>query len=400
MSVVRRLDAGTLLRAPQVMPNGWLRVDGYLTRVGVFTYGLPDGTRRREYRPPGEVFAVESLSSFDLVPVTDEHPGEFLTAANTTQYQKGAVSGPRVDGDRVCGTFLITDADLVSKMQSGKQEVSCGYTCDLEMASGVTADGESYDAIQRNIRGNHVAIVEAGRAGPQIRVRMDAAAELEVGAPAPSNGIDRPTLQPAPGAKKAQPTMSKIRIDGVDYDPSTEAFAQAMQKRDEKTAADIASMKAELAKATEKADKAEARADAAGEELAKAQEQIKELPTKLRADMAARAELDAKARAVLGKDAKLDSLTPAEVRRLVLSKLAPDVKLDGKSEAYVEARFDAAIETAEKTDGEWEREAAKLDTTKPGSESVKLDADAAKKKFVEASQAAWRQPLSSSRLKD
>lgn len=383
MSVVRRLDSGSL-RKPQLQANGWLRVDGFLSRTGVFTYGMPDGTKRREWRPPDEVFKADSLATFDLVPVTDNHPPEFLNAANTTQYSKGAVSAPRADGDKVAAVMLVTDAELVAKLQGGIQQVSCGYVCDLEDASGVTPQGEKYDAIQRNIRGNHVAIVPVGRAGPEVRVRMDAA------------GLDEEAVNPAPPAPRKATPMNKIRIDGVDFDPSTEAFAQALQKRDERLAAEAAALKAQITAATEKADKAEARADAAGEALAKAQAEIKDLPTKLRADMAARAELDSKARAVLGKDAKLDALTPADVRRLVLSKLAPDMKLDGKSEAYVEARFDAAVEAAEKADGEWERDADKLDSDKRN-ETPKLDSDKAKADFIKASQSAWKKPLASSK---
>lgn len=384
MSVVRRLDSGSL-RKPQLQANGWLRVDGFVSRTGVFTYGMPDGTKRREWRPPEEVFKADALASFDLVPVTDNHPPEFLTAENTSKYSKGAVSAPRVDGDKVAAVMLVTDAELVAKLQAGVDQVSCGYLCDLEDASGVTPQGEKYDAIQRNIRGNHVAIVPLGRAGPEVRVRMDAAGLDDEAAP-----------PPAPSATKGN--QMKIRIDGVDFDPSTEAFAQALQKRDEKVAAETAALKAQVTAATEKADKAEARADAAAEALEKAQAEIKELPAKLRADMAARAELDAKARSVLGKEAKLDSLTPVDVRRLVLAKLSPDVKLDGKSEAYVEARFDAALETHEKENGQWEREAEKLDSDKHGStENQKIDSDTARANFLKASQAAWKKPLSSAK---
>lgn len=385
MSVVRRLDSGSL-RKPQLQANGWLRVDGFVSRTGVFTYGMPDGTKRREWRPPEEVFKADSLATFDMVPVTDNHPPEFLTAENTSKYSKGAVSAPRADGDKVAAVMLVTDAELVAKLQAGIDQVSCGYVCDLEDASGVTPQGERYDAIQRNIRGNHVAIVPLGRAGPEVRVRMDAAGLDDDAAP-----------PPAPSATKGN-QMSKIRIDGVDFDPSTEAFAQALQKRDERMASEAAALKAQVTAATEKADKAEARADAAAEALEKAQAEIKELPAKLRADMAARAELDAKARAVLGKDAKLDSLTPIDVRRLVLSKLAPEVKLDGKSEAYVEARFDAAIEASEKADGQWEREADKLESDKRSvTDTKKVDADEARAEFLKASQQAWKKPLSSSK---
>ena len=50
-----------------------------------------------------------------------------------------------------------------------QQEISCGYHYDPDMTPG-TFNGEPYDGVMRNIRGNHVAIVEEGRAGPDVVV--------------------------------------------------------------------------------------------------------------------------------------------------------------------------------------------------------------------------------------
>lgn len=56
--------------------NGFIRDTPVLTRTGVFVYMLPDGTKRREYRPPDEVFKADSLNAFAGIPITDEHHGE------------------------------------------------------------------------------------------------------------------------------------------------------------------------------------------------------------------------------------------------------------------------------------------------------------------------------------
>lgn len=180
--MAQRLDRGIALQKPTKLSNGWLRIDGRITRTGVFTYRLPDGKLRRELRLPEEVFKADTMQSFALVPVTDEHPPAFLDATNTKEYARGSVAGTlRQDGQFVAGEMLVTDADLIAKLEGGKaREISCGYTCDLEESPG-ELNGERYDAIQRNIRGNHVAIVERGRAGPEARVRMDAAVCTEDG---------------------------------------------------------------------------------------------------------------------------------------------------------------------------------------------------------------------------
>lgn len=174
--MVYRIDRGNLSK-PIKMSNGWLRIDGRITRTGVFTYREPNGKMRRELRLPEEVFKTDAMQSFALVPVTDEHPPGFLDATNTRDYARGSVAGTlRKDGEFIAGEILVTDASLVAKLERGDaRELSCGYNCDLDEQPGVTSDGLRYDAIQRNIRGNHVAVVPKGRAGPEARVRMDGA---------------------------------------------------------------------------------------------------------------------------------------------------------------------------------------------------------------------------------
>jgi hypothetical protein len=392
-----RFDRGELAK-PVKQRNGWLRLDGYLTRTGVFEYLQPDGTKRRELRPADEVFKADSLTTFSMVPVTDEHPPVMLDASNTTQYSRGAVSeSVRADGDKVRASLLVTDAGLIEKIErKDAQQVSCGYTCDLEEVAG-EHQGHRYDAIQRNIRGNHVAIVARGRAGEEVRVRMDGAATaVDRPCQAENPGANDPdTTTVAPGARGTT-TMKTIRIDGVDYDPSTEAFAQALAKYEAKLAQSAAAAQEKLDAAEKRADATQAKMDGLADELKKAQEAAKELPAKVRADMAARAELDAKARKVLGAEAKLDALDAKGVRLAVLAKLLPEVKFDGKSEAYLEARFDAALESAEGEDeSAWAKDASKLDAEDKQVEH--LDSDAAREKFLEASRNAWKKPLSTTK---
>ena len=168
-----RYDIGSL-KAPVRCADGRLRVDGYLTRTGVFEYRNPDGSVRREYRPPEEVFNADSLATFELVPLTDNHPPEMVTAQNAKQYAVGATGeSVRQDGDRVAASIVVFDAGVIAKLERGKVQLSCGYEADVEDSPG-EIDGQRYDAIQRNIRGNHVAIVDVGRAGPDVRIRMDA----------------------------------------------------------------------------------------------------------------------------------------------------------------------------------------------------------------------------------
>lgn len=162
------------------MPQGFLRVPAYLTRAGVLLYANADGTPRREWRPLAEVMRGDSLATLISAPVTQLHPPEMITADNREKYDRGNVGDHIVrDGGKVSATLYIKDGRLIAAVERGDlREVSAGYVCKLDATSGVVPDGEPdagqhYDAIQRNIVYNHVAAVPMGRAGDEIRMRLD-----------------------------------------------------------------------------------------------------------------------------------------------------------------------------------------------------------------------------------
>jgi len=393
---VQRIDRGELQK-PSKLANGWLRVDGKLTRTGVFAYRLGDGKVRRELRLPEEVFHADALESFGLVPVTDEHPPAFLDAANTKEFARGAVAaGPRQSGRFVVGELLVTDAALIEKLESGTaRELSCGYNCDLEEEAGVSEDGEHYDAIQRNIRGNHVAVVQKGRAGPEARVRMDGAG-VEI-----DTSHDRvisisPQNHPGPewAVQKGHVHM-KIRIDGVDYEVSNEQTVQAFARLEKQRADALAAAESAAKTASEVAEKLQAKLDEAGEALKKKDAELAELPKKIAEKIAARSGLETKARQVLGAKAKLDG-DDAKLRIAVIQKINPAFDGAGKSEAYIEARFDAALETF--ADGECSAQVLSdartaVDPAENTDATEEVDADAAYQKMRKDNADAWKRTL-------
>jgi hypothetical protein len=164
-----------VLRPVERLPDGRVRVDAHLTRCGIFEYRNPDGSTRREYRPEEEVFNTRSMRSFALVPFTDDHPPDLLSADDAASFTRGSTGNTVVrDDDHIRTEIGVFDRATIQKMDAGKLHVSCGYTCDLEETPGFHPVWGHYDAIQRNIVGNHVALVDMGRAG-SAAVRMDAA---------------------------------------------------------------------------------------------------------------------------------------------------------------------------------------------------------------------------------
>jgi hypothetical protein len=137
----------------------------------VFAYRQPDGTTRHEYRPPAEVGHADSLATLELAHTCDDHPPKRGEAKGKAV---GAVGGPRFDGRLVIAKVMVRDDAVNAKVANGKCQLSCGYDCVLVETPGHTPEGERYDAIQTQIRYEHVAIVAAGRAGPEVRLRLDA----------------------------------------------------------------------------------------------------------------------------------------------------------------------------------------------------------------------------------
>lgn len=204
--------------------GGGIRVDARLTRPGVFEYLLPDGNIRREYRPPEEVHRKDSMASADCLPVGDDHPEELLELETEHEYRLGLTGeGTRKDSEGwLVNSIVVRDPALIEKMKRGKVFVSCGYDCDLEEKSGTTPQGERYDAIQRNIVYNHVAIVDVPRAGARARVRMDAAfMQTE------TKETDMPNLAKKLAKALADTAAANARADAA------EARADAKKKKDE-----------------------------------------------------------------------------------------------------------------------------------------------------------------------
>lgn len=196
-------------------PSGGLKITGNLTRCGIFEYKSPDGSIRKEYRPAEEVFKSDHLRSFSGAPVTIGHPGK-VTPDNWKQVAIGHVGEDvRQDGNYAVGSLYIQDAKAIAEVGHSIQEISCGYDIDLDPTPG-EFEGQRYDAIQRNIRGNHVALGPAGwgRAGRDVALRLDSAGN-EVSDYTNIDMANESTPKPADaGATEIETKEVTIRVDG------------------------------------------------------------------------------------------------------------------------------------------------------------------------------------------
>jgi hypothetical protein len=156
-------------------PEGFLLCrDVPIARTGDMVYGA--GEVPVEPRPdalivisrtPEEVFRPETMASFEGKPVTLGHPDDFVGPESWNSLSVGTVTNVRrgegIESDYLFADLLITSKSAIDEVQSGLREVSCGYEADYEQL-------EPGRGVQRNIVGNHVALVERGRCGPRCAI--------------------------------------------------------------------------------------------------------------------------------------------------------------------------------------------------------------------------------------
>lgn len=170
---VKRFDLGELREATRT-PQGFLMVPGFATRTGVFPYIDGTGRTRYELRHPDDVLDPVSLNTLKYAPVTIEHPPVMVDPGNVGEYGVGhTTERVEVNRDLVDTDLIVERQDGIDAIEKdGIRELSSGYFADIVEEEGVY-NGTPYNYRQKNIRYNHLAMVRRGRAGPEVRIRLD-----------------------------------------------------------------------------------------------------------------------------------------------------------------------------------------------------------------------------------
>ena len=304
----------------RITKDGYLVAYAKVARTGVQEYlGSELGSDKeivRVMRPESEVFAKDSLSSYSGKPMTNDHPSEPVTAETWKRDAIGAIGEEVIrDGDYIRVPLIMMDAAAIEDYKAGKRELSMGYEADIEFV-----DHADYDAIQKNIRINHIALVDKGRAG---------GAKIGDAGGQKTNGQSQKT--------EVNPMTKKVKFGDVTIEVSEQA-AEAIEALTE-----------QLKTAKEEA---QASADAKDKELAERDGEIEKLKgnsmtaDKLDAAIAERVAIIADAKKIADLDYSKKS--PADIRRAAVAAVIGDDKLKDKSDAYVEARFDVLLDAASK----------------------------------------------------
>lgn len=304
--------------------EGFLKVPGRVARTGIQEYlarelGLDGDPNRivRVYRPEDEVFNDSSLGTYDGATVTNDHPKDLVTAKNYKAVAVGEVRGVgRRDGDFVVCDLIIKDQKTIDDINAGKCELSAGYTAEYVHTPGLIVDGQECEYTQRNIIINHQAVVTKARAGSIARVFDDN-----------PGGNTMPVLITTDSGRSvdvADPANAQVVADSFD--------------RLLKRATD----------AETKADKAQATADKATEDLAEARKASSDEAINARVVLIGNTQT--LARKVAGDGFTCDSLDVIEIKRAALAVALPKRDWSDKSAGYVEAAFDAESDKDEDED--------------------------------------------------
>jgi hypothetical protein len=395
MKQVQRFDIREILRASKT-PNGFLKSPVRATRVGIFVYRDEQGKESRELRLPEEVFKKASMDTLAMIPITIEHPFQLLDPSNAKTHMVG-YTGETVykdDDTYLSTTALITDQRAIERIESGKDQVSLGYKATLDMTPGywngsaivnTGSEGEKFNAIQRDIVYNHLAVVDKGRAGAEVKLRLDSEMNL----------IE---LQD----KKEEKSM-KVKIGDKEFEveqdvagaingliKQRDAFEKKTKDRKDSDEKELAEKMDTLEKENEEL---KGRNDSFESELEKAND-----PQVFNTRLKDRVALLDSAKKVLDQKEheKLDAMSDLEIKKAVIVADDAEVKFDGKSEDYIAGRFEHVTKVkADKEDDDKgnkgfgdELHKDRTDSANPGTDFDKKQA--ARKDEISK---AWQKPL-------
>lgn len=309
--------------------NGFLVDTPVVARLGVQVYYTEDGRTVREFRPAEEVFKDESLASYQGKPMTLNHV--FVNSENAKEVVVGSVTGKAEPlGSSVVAPIVVYDNTAIQEAMAGNaKELSVGYSAILDETPGwgdpitgeyvLKSDGDQFDApegwqefdaIQRDIKVNHLAMVYRGRAGI-AKLNMDGEQENPYTTDVDINKEDK------------QEMTVKIKLDGAqefEVDPEIASHIEALNAKADTAIAERDAMKA--------------RVDAMPAEIEAAVAKAKADADALAALVAVAAEAGVKAD---GLDAK--GIKVAYVKEI------SGLDVSEKSDAYIDAAFDIAKES-------------------------------------------------------
>lgn len=178
---VRAMDRES---ARKIDLNGFVTIEGNpISKEGVYDYlgsQIPGYTGNpndivKVYRPMEELMRPETIDTFKLLPFIDEHNWLGQNGIDPGTIPFTGITGENVyaDAPYLRAPIKVFSEKMKADIIDGKVELSPGYLYDVYAEPGVW-NGQPYQYVQRNLRGNHLALVYKGRTGSDVAV-MDSA---------------------------------------------------------------------------------------------------------------------------------------------------------------------------------------------------------------------------------
>jgi hypothetical protein len=313
-----------------------------------------------------------------MIPITDLHPVDGIVNVENAKQLAVGFTGENLHHD---GIFISLPLSITTKQGieavkvKNRKQLSLGYSLDLEQQPG-TFNGDDYDCRQKNIKYNHLALVERGRAGENVRINVDSLIEVDE--------VNNPNIHKNKGA-----VMPKIRLDGIEYEASQEVI-NALDKAN----TEIGTLRASIVDKDNNITKMRADADTMKANLDSAEKKVKDIPTVISAAVKERIALERIALDALPEEKTkgISNLSDVDIRKLVILEKFPEAKLDGENEVYLRARFDAACEMKnEKNEGDktgTNNQKAKI--INKDEKSVVINLDETRAKVIKEMQEAYK----------
>lgn len=263
-----------------------------------------------------DLFCKDSIESYRSAPITVGHPEDDVNTENSKDLVKGMLEGlPLRDGELLAATLVLNDADAISITKQSDSQLSSGHTARLVLCDAAVT---GYDAKKTHIRCNHVAIVPRGRAGADVRI-ADADAVAEEVFVEPVFDAEGNEVKPVEVPAAVVPDVVVEPVAAEVVEPVAVALG------------DAAALAIEVAQLTVKLE--DAQAEIKTLKLIDIDTLVQE-----RLELVSNVLKLADGIVVVGKSAM-------ELKREVVAKCR-DSDMTGKSDAYIEARYEVLLEDA------------------------------------------------------
>ena len=274
-----------------------------------------------------EVIPLEELEkakdSIVGVPVTNGHPWEFVNSKNATEHTKGMVfESLGIVNKELSIRAKILDSNLITDILSGKDKISTGYYCDMEKTAGVTESGEIYTHIQRNLRWNHMGIVDDPRE-EEARITKFNSNEHDL---AYSTALKE---QFKKINEKGSGQMAVWKINGKDF-TEQELFAEATRLNSENATllSEKSNLEGQLAVEKNNSQEATKKLNGMEEEIQKRVNSRLELFTEIKANGI---EIEG-----------IEKMNEADIKKAVIKKNST-IDIEGKDENFIEGVYSALM---------------------------------------------------------